>query len=1524
VRNNFRALLVGVCDYDDRNIENLPFIAGDLADLKAALEGVGYQVTLQDPARDSAGRIRTDIARFLRDAGRGDNVLIVLSGHGVHRNGRDYLVTAEAATDAEDFTEDCLEIDFGREIQPSEAGSLIVVVDACREGIHLQEKGVSSTASWSVRQVEKASGRTIAYVYACGRGERAQFVRDSFSLFSRAIAQVLTSENPPDEINRFFDQVQVAVDRIKREHGISGRQRLRIRAELAGVPVLIHGAGTTSLTPDYYAATLIRQYENFDTVSGRREPPIVEAISRSDLFDVFVPLNCVDSRGEVHELDKYVRDWLANGGGDEPLVLLGEYGYGKTSYCLNLTYHLLRKWQQDPQNVHLPIFLSFRDLVPTDEHNAAEKALSVIRDRFRLIQEDADFSVALRDRRTLLILDGLDEIEKSLEIEWIRRKFQSMRSVTQYFSKVIVTCRVSYLSDAEDVRHVISKESHQQIVGTVSPGSDLDIVTLQSFDTTQKVEYVNQAVDDPVRRRQLLKAIAHVKDLPDLTTRPVLLWMVVTAFRDNVVDLDGLERVGAAQLYERFTRQWLDIELDKERVGRDIENQDLMHRIALKIDHDPSEQIHRDELRRELRISFPDRSEEAIGRLEHEFLVCSFFRPSQLNHFAFVHRSFLEFFVAKAYWRYITEDRPEAFARELLKPGLVIDFLGQLILSERPDKAQEQLRHWLTHAPDIISGESRLAANAATVLCRTGFRFQGMDLSGVDLRDADLTDGDLREVDLRQARLENVRLDGTLLRYSDLRFADLANILIRRADFKGADLRGTRIKNIRIIGGPDTVWIALFSPDQKHIVIGTDHGYILVLDNHPPYPEVTRHLLHETCVLNLTFDRTGTRLAATNRHREIYIFDWPSLLSGTPDPPVIFDDNANYVRWVEFSPDGSQLASGARDLLVKIWYLGTNLQVANLRFHRRDVMSVCWSPDGRYLASGGYDGTIALWDTQAERITPVDLRDRVLMARLGDSERMDGRSHDNLIRALVFSPDGVRLASSSEDDTIKVWDLDDPQHPTLDATIVTEYDVFCLKFVNDGAALLAGDAGGYLMKIDIEDRTIMQRVRAHGSRMRSLDLSADQQTLLSSAWDGTVKTWNVSDLSPVSTVFQLDTGAVAYEPRDAFLDTQIAGIRELEEQFRTFFIAMGAVESDDLPGPTPIRPKGEPAMTTSEAATDTLFAAPTMVSRDELQTVLCDLLRQPWYSSAFVALEPGVVPDGYAHRELLSEIGLIDGTGRVRYGLNAVGGLVFLTDGPWNPHGVFPFPDESELLLRHCARPGFGEFDYVVDPGAGCGSTPLAYPDSVDRPALDRAALDRPTLDRAALDIDPRAAQFQRLNAWLNGRTIEADYNDIMRGFPSWLAPGRKYLFLANMPFAISPYAGALSHVRDGGESGIRLSSAVLNAALPYVGTGSRLVILTYSLSRGGQEWQFVERARQILPNCEQRWTLTPGNMWRVGLEKVEPNPMPITALNRKAANPQRTADERHRLRAAYDRLAKELTSLGWDTLGCGILEIDL
>jgi WD40 repeat protein len=105
------------------------------------------------------------------------------------------------------------------------------------------------------------------------------------------------------------------------------------------------------------------------------------------------------------------------------------------------------------------------------------------------------------------------------------------------------------------------------------------------------------------------------------------------------------------------------------------------------------------------------------------------------------------------------------------------------------------------------------------------------------------------------------------------------------------------------------------------------------------------------------------------------------------------DGHSDAVLAVQFSPDGSKLASASDDNTVMVWNPSTGVHLHTLEGHSGVVSAVQFSPDGSKLASASWDKKVMVWDLNTN--SPIQTID------VGGS-----------VSDIAFSPDGFYLTTN--------------------------------------------------------------------------------------------------------------------------------------------------------------------------------------------------------------------------------------------------------------------------------------------------------------------------------------------------------------------------------------------------------------------------------------------------------------------------------------------------------------------------------
>lgn len=229
------AILIGVGDYEDGNINDLPYAPEDAKQIYSLLKERGefYEehllLMVDDSPPDSLptrSNILLKLATWLQPVRKGDTVLFYFSGHGVADAERGYLVPIGARMAV--IREESIGLDTVMEyLRDSGAGKVLVLLDACHSGMakvgaptEAMGEGFEKSIVLEPRPEYEAEGEVVLascqpeqYSYPYDPG--AAFSVQNRSLFTHFVLQGLggTADKAPrdrvvtvSELNEFVYQ----------------------------------------------------------------------------------------------------------------------------------------------------------------------------------------------------------------------------------------------------------------------------------------------------------------------------------------------------------------------------------------------------------------------------------------------------------------------------------------------------------------------------------------------------------------------------------------------------------------------------------------------------------------------------------------------------------------------------------------------------------------------------------------------------------------------------------------------------------------------------------------------------------------------------------------------------------------------------------------------------------------------------------------------------------------------------------------------------------------------------------------------------------------------------------------------------------------------------------------------------------------------------------------------------------------------------------------------------------------------
>ncbi len=348
------------------------------------------------------------------------------------------------------------------------------------------------------------------------------------------------------------------------------------------------------------------------------------------------------------------------------------------------------------------------------------------------------------------------------------------------------------------------------------------------------------------------------------------------------------------------------------------------------------------------------------------------------------------------------------------------------------------------------------------------------------------------------------------------------------------DWRAKRVVSVEqgnIQSQVDSITSVAYSPDGKHAATGSSDKTIAVW---APLTGHQEQLLygHKDEVLGVAFSPNSRLLASASKDGGVRLWDysagtgerltelrghedWVSGAAFSPDgrfvlsaskdgtaaiwqvPPVReLLGHTDWVTWASYSADGNEVVTSSDDDTARIWDVktGRTLHVLGAR-HNSDtsvghtdwLTSASFSADGRLVATSSDDNTARLWDAHTGKMLKV----------------LEG--HGDWLTDASFSPDGGRLATSSLDQTVRIWDTRTGKTvKTLDSFTRT---IETVVFSPNGRYLLTASDDRTARVWNWQTGKIVKTLSGHLGSVYQAVFSPDSRLVATASTDGTARVW---------------------------------------------------------------------------------------------------------------------------------------------------------------------------------------------------------------------------------------------------------------------------------------------------------------------------------------------------------------------------------------------------------------------------------
>lgn len=221
------------------------------------------------------------------------------------------------------------------------------------------------------------------------------------------------------------------------------------------------------------------------------------------------------------------------------------------------------------------------------------------------------------------------------------------------------------------------------------------------------------------------------------------------------------------------------------------------------------------------------------------------------------------------------------------------------------------------------------------------------------------------------------------------------------------------------------------------------------------------------------------------------------------------DGHSSSIYSVAFRYDGMFASAGA-DRTIKLWNLAGEYQGSvgdATSQHQGSIHKIIFSPDGELIISASADGSIKLWKKES-------VSNRFSLLNTFESCAKDAPAdcpgHRDEVNGLAIAPDGKTIVSASDDQTVKIWQIDGTLLYTLTGH-TDDVEAVAIDGSNREGKMIASVSRDKTIKLWSMDGDLLNTLSGHTSRVYDVAFKPHEAAIASASRDKTIKLWRLNN-----------------------------------------------------------------------------------------------------------------------------------------------------------------------------------------------------------------------------------------------------------------------------------------------------------------------------------------------------------------------------------------------------------------------------